>query len=259
MIGLAGSTSRVGNRSSRLGTAVSLIAVIGLAWWQTARDAGRMCGMVDGLAKAGRAMPFDSSPASFAGMWTVMMAAMMLPAIVPAAVASRSSTGAALASGYLAVWIATGIVAFGALTALNGIGHPDALLDRAGGALVALAGAYQFSGRKRRLLERYGEASQIASDRGAFGVGLSHGLRCVGASWALMAVLLVVGVMNVAWMAVIGAICFGEKVSTHRTALATAVGLALVALGLVVLAEPRTLDVISVAGAQCSLGSTLVR
>jgi hypothetical protein len=44
---------------------------------------------------------------------------------------------------------------------------------------------------------------------------------------------------------VIGAICFGEKVSTHRAALTTAVGLALVAVGLVVLAEPRTLDAIA--------------
>jgi predicted metal-binding membrane protein len=122
------------------------------------------------------------------------------------------------------------------------------LLDRAGGALVALAGAYQFSGWKRRLLERYSERGQIAGDRAAFGVGLSHGLRCLGASWALMAVLLVVGVMNVAWMAVIGAICFGEKVSTQRAALATAVGVALVALGLVVLAEPRTLDAIAGSG-----------
>ena len=60
-----------------------------------------------------------------------------------------------------------------------------------------------------------------------------------------MAVLLVVGVMNVAWMAVIGAICLGEKVLTHRAALATTVGVALVAWGLVVLVEPRMLDMIA--------------
>jgi predicted metal-binding membrane protein len=250
VIAQTGLTPRAAKRASRLVTAALLITVVGLAWWQTAEDAGRMCCMLDGLAKAGRAMPFDSSPTSFAGTWTVMMAAMMLPGIVLAAVASRDderpywSTGATLASGYLAVWIATGVVAFGVLIALNEVGHPYALLGRTGGALVALAGAYQFSGWKRRLLERYGEPSQIASDRGAFGAGLSHGLRCLGASWALMAVLLVVGLMNVAWMAVIGAICFGEKVSTQRAALATAVGLALVALGLVIVVEPRTLDVI---------------
>ena len=85
--------------------------------------------MLDGLAKAGRAMPFDSSPAGFAGMWTAMMAAMMLPGIVPAAVASgdderpHSSTVAALASGYLVVWIAAGVVAFGSLIALNSVGE----------------------------------------------------------------------------------------------------------------------------------------
>jgi predicted metal-binding membrane protein len=246
VIAQAGSTPPVANR---LVIAVVLVTVISVAWWQTSQDAGRMGDMLDGLAKAGRAMPFDSSPAGFAGMWTVMMAAMMLPGIVPAAVASRSSTGAAVTLGYLAVWIAAGVVAFGVLAALNGVGQPNAVLDRTGGAMVVLAGAYQFSGWKRRLLERYGASGRITSGSGvfggAFGVGLSHGLRCVGASWALMAVLLVVGVMNVAWMAAIGAICFGEKVSTHRAALATGVGLVLVALGLVVLAEPRVLDVIA--------------
>jgi predicted metal-binding membrane protein len=246
------STPRVANR---LVIAVVLVTVIGVAWWQTAQDAGRMGDMLDGLAKAGRAMPFDSRPATFAGRWTVMMAAMMLPGVVPAAVASRaderphSSTVAALASGYIVVWIAAGVVAFGSLIALNSVGEPGGWPARAGGALVVFAGAYQFSGWKRRLLERNRERGQITSGSGvfggAFGVGLSHGLRCVGASWALMAVLLVVGVMNVAWMAVIGAICFGEKVSTHRAALATGVGLALVALGLVVLAEPRMLGVIA--------------
>lgn len=234
---------------NRLVGAAVLITVVALAWWQTAQDAGRMGDMLDGLAKAGRAMPFDSSPASFAARWAVMMAAMMVPGIVPAAVASRddawpySSTG--LVSGYLVVWIATGVVAFGALIALNSVATPSAWLGRGGGAMVVLAGGYQFSGRKRRLLQRYGEPDQITSGRGAFGAGLSHGLRCVGASWALMAVLLVVGVMNVAWMAVIGAICLGEKVLTHRAVLATAVGLVLVALGLVLLAEPRLLGVVA--------------
>jgi predicted metal-binding membrane protein len=242
MIASTGLMPRVAN----LVSAVVLTTVIGLAWWQTAQDAARMGDMLDGLAKAGRAMPFDGGPIGFAAAWTVMMAAMMLPGIVPAAVASRDdarpSDVAALVSGYLVVWVATGVIAFGVLIALNSVGAPSAWLDRAGGALVAFAGVYQFSGWKRRLLAWYGEPRQIT---GAFGAGLSHGLRCVGASWALMAVLLVVGVMNVAWMAVIGAICLGEKVLAHRSVLATAVGLALIAVGLVILVEPRTLDVIA--------------
>jgi predicted metal-binding membrane protein len=246
MIASTGSMPRAAN----LVSAVGLTTVIGLAWWQTAQDAGRMGDMLDGLAKAGRAMPFDSSPTGFAVMWTVMMAAMMLPGIVPVALASRDgsrpSAGAAVASGYLLVWVATGVVAFGALIALDSVGAPSAWLARAGGALVAFAGVYQFSGWKRRLLQWYGEPRQIARGRGVFGLGLAHGLRCVGASWALMAVLIVVGVMNVAWMALVGAICLGEKVLTHRSVLTTSVGLALTAMGLVVLVEPRMLDVIAV-------------
>jgi predicted metal-binding membrane protein len=253
MIASTGLMPRVAN----LVSAVVLITVIGLAWWQTAQDAGRMGDMLDGLAKAGRAMPFDGGPIGFAAAWTVMMAAMMLPGIVPAAAASRDdarpSDVAALVSGYLVVWVATGVIAFGALLALNSVGAPSAWLDRAGGALVAFAGMYQFSGWKRRLLAWYAEPRQVTGGRGVFGgvfgAGMSHGLRCVGASWALMAVLLVVGLMNVAWMAVIGAICLGEKALAYRSVLATAVGLALIALGLVILIEPRTLDVI--AGCSC--------
>lgn len=224
-------------------TVGALITAFAVAWWLTARVAGQMCCMLDGLAKAGRAMPFDGHPIGFAGTWTVMMAAMMLPGIIPAVVASRSSNRVLVAAGYLGVWIATGVVAFGALVALNSVGEPGAWLDRAGGVLVVFAGAYQFSGWKRRILQWYD--GHITSERGAFGIGLAHGLRCLGASWALMAVLLVVGVMNIAWMAVIGAICLGEKVLSHRAALATTVGVSLVALGLVILVDPRMLGVIA--------------
>ena len=229
-------------------TAGALLTVGVVAWWLTARVAGQMCCMLDGLAKAGRAMPFDGHPIGFAGVWTVMMAAMMLPGIIPAVVASRSSNGVVVAAGYLAVWIATGAAAFGALIALNSVGEPGAWLDRGGGALVVFAGAYQFSGWKRGILQWYDRGDHITSGKGAFEIGLAHGLRCLGASWALMAVLLVVGVMNIAWMAVIAAICLGEKVLSHRAALATTVGVSLAAMGLVIMADPRMLGVIAGVG-----------
>jgi predicted metal-binding membrane protein len=58
----------------------------------------------------------------------------------------------------------------------------------------------------------------------------------------------VVGMMNLAWMAVIGVICLAEKTFARRAALATGVGLALVALGFVILIDPRSLDVIAQIG-----------
>jgi predicted metal-binding membrane protein len=238
-------------RSSRVVTAASLMAVAGGAWWWTIEDAGEMSGMTDGFVKVGRAMPWDISPVGFAGTWTVMMAAMMLPGVIPVVAALRGPefpfplTGAVWASAYLGVWVSTGPIALAALVALNEVGQPSPWLHRAGGTLIVLAGMYQFTGWKRRLLRRNGDYDQILSARGVFGAGLSHGLRCVSASWLLMSVLLVVGVMNVAWMAALSAIWLGEKASTRRTALATMVGVVLVAFGLVVLVEPGKLDVIA--------------
>ena len=237
-----------------------LVVIVVLAWWQTVSDARRMSCMVGGLAQAGRAMQFDSSPARFVGTWTVMMAAMMLPGIIPVVAPEwvrHPSSGAAkafgpafgpafgLAFGYLAAWVPAAIPAFAVLTALNEVAQTRAGLDRVGGVAIALAGAYQFSGWKRRLLQSFGSRDEAPSTAAGLREGLSHGLRCVGCSWALMSVLLIVGVMNLAWMAVIGAICFGEKVLSRRVALATAIGLALVGLGLVIVAQPHEIHAIA--------------
>jgi predicted metal-binding membrane protein len=243
----AGSVSRRTNRSTVFNAAL-LFAVVGLAWWQTVINARRMSSMLDGIAKAGSVMPFDTSPIRFTGMWTAMMAAMMLPVIIPVAAArgdqKRPLSSAAIGAGYLAVWIPTAVIAFVALTALNEVSRPNAWLGRIGGVAVVLAGAYEFTGYKLRLLEQRCSCDQNTGAAGAFAIGLSQGVRCLGCSWALMSVLLVVGVMNLAWMAAISAISFGEKTWTCRAALRSGVGLALIAFGLVVVVNPQTLAVL---------------
>jgi predicted metal-binding membrane protein len=226
-------------------TAAVLFAAVVLAWWRTAADAALMPCMVDGIARPGHVMPFDVGPARFVGMWTVMIAAMMLPGMIPAVAAWRPLAGVAAASGYLAVWTLTAPIAFAALIALNEIDRPNAWLNRIGGAVIAFAGVYQFAGWKRRHLERYGNPDQTRSAAAPFVMGLSHGVHCLGSSWVLMSVLLVVGVMNLPWMVAIGAICVGEKTLSRRVALTTTVGLVFVALGLAILIHPQTLDVIA--------------
>jgi predicted metal-binding membrane protein len=249
VIAHAGSTPVMTKRTVFIATL--LVAVAGGAWWWTIEDAREMSGMIDGFVKVGRAMPWHISPVGFAGTWTVMMTAMMLPGVIPVVTALRGGelpfrlTGAVWASAYIGVWGSTGAIAFGALAALNEVGQPSPLLQRAGGTLIVLAGMYQFTGWKRRLLRRNGDYDQILSARSVFGAGLSYGVRCLSASWVLMAVLLVVGLMNVGWMATLSAICVGEQASSRRTALATVVGVMLVALGLVVLVEPGELGVIA--------------
>ncbi len=226
-----------------------LLGIVALGWWRTLADAARMSPMLDGLVGAGRAMPFDTSPARFAATWTAMMAAMMLPGFVVAIATGRKHWlphplhSGAMALAYLFVWMSTATIAFGALTALNVVSHPVAWLDRIGGAIVAVAGAYQLTGYKRRFLTDHRSHNQTLSAAVAF--GLSEGLRCLGSSWALMSVLLVVGVMNPSWMGAIGAICLGEKVLPRRVAVATGVGLVLIGMGVVVVIHPQVLHLMA--------------
>jgi predicted metal-binding membrane protein len=177
------------------------------------------------------------------------MAAMMLPGIIPL-IARRGHmhllAGAATASGYLAVWLPPAAIAFAVLTltALNQVSQPNPWLNRIGGVAVALAGAYQFSGYKRRLSEIHCGSGQPDAAN-AFGAGVAHGVRCVGSSWALMSVQLVVGLMNVSWMGAISAVCVGEKTVTQRRVFSSGVGVVLIALGVVIILSPRTLTTLS--------------
>ena len=59
---------------------------------------------------------------------------------------------------------------------------------------------------------------------GALLMGLRHGLICVGCCWALMAVMYVVGVMNVLWMALLGLLMLGEKAWRHGAVLCNVCG-----------------------------------
>jgi predicted metal-binding membrane protein len=43
-------------------------------------------------------------------------------------------------------------------------------------------------------------------------MGLHHGLYCVGCCWVLMALLFVVGVMNLLWIALLAAFVLLEKI-----------------------------------------------
>ena len=131
--------------------------------------------------------------------------------------ARPAASGIALARGYLAVWTAAGIIPFAAPTALSRVSQPGSWRGYAGGAILVRAGPYQFSGVKRRLLAACDPATAARPRRaglaGAVRTELTHDLRCLGSSGALMAVLPVTGIMNLSWMAAIGAACTAEKIT----------------------------------------------
>src|SRR6202011_1767223 len=96
---------------SRLALAMLLFVLAALAWWSTA---DRMAGMDAGPGTDLGALGW------FVGVWVVMMAAMMFPAVTPtvalyAQMTRRRGLDRPLlfASGYLFVWGVAGLAAYG--------------------------------------------------------------------------------------------------------------------------------------------------
>jgi predicted metal-binding membrane protein len=202
--------------------------------------------------------------AVFLAMWTVMMAAMMLPTVAPMVLAhlavQRNRGGGVLptlafVAGYLAVWSASGVAPYWAYLGVSRLadeaGQSQWLPVVAGGILV-FAGVYQFTGWKQICLDKCQSpfAFIVTHDfeggaRSGLRAGIWHGVYCLGCCWALMVVLLVVGVMNLAWMVGLFLIFLAEKSWRHGLVLARVAGAALVVLGVMVIIEPRILRAIS--------------
>lgn len=184
--------------------------------------------------------------------WVVMMVAMMFPSVVPVVLAHASVTRSrgggslptvAFVAGYLVVWTAAGLVPLTVIQVLSSsLAAPvGGWLPRITGVVILLAGIYQLSPLKNVCLKscRSPLGFVLTHDFGggaasAAKAGLSHGLYCLGCCWALMAVLAVLGLMNVAWMAAFAVVFFLEKNWRSGVALSQAVGLACVAGGLFV-------------------------
>ena len=67
--------------------------------------------------------------------------------------------------------------------------------------------------------------------RGAFVMGLRHGLYCVGCCWLVMALLFVGGVMNLVWIALLAVVVLAEKALPYGQWVGRVLGIAAVAWG----------------------------
>jgi predicted metal-binding membrane protein len=181
------------------------------------------------------ALPWGESlvpAAAYAGGWVLMLAAMMLPTTLPVLAvlermtmrrADRRRLMALAVAGYLAAWGGFGVAAhladLGLLAAVRQSAWATFNGWAIGAAVLALAGAFQFSALKRRCLERcrtpVGHVMRhwrgVSPAREAWGLGLAHGVFCVGCCWALMLIMFVVGTGNVGWMLLIGLVMAAEK------------------------------------------------
>ena len=182
-----------------LAAAATLVVAAG-AWAFTIDQTGAMGGMDMGLG------PWQS----FAVAWVVMMAAMMLPSALPLIFEfARRSEGrrawpvatAVLAFAYLAVWLAFGLVCYGAYVALGMPWQHQAWA--AGGALV-LAGVYGLTPLKRASQARCRELCALHEPlpfnlmRSAVIAGVRYGLSCAGCSAGLMIAMVLIGMSNLA-------------------------------------------------------------
>jgi predicted metal-binding membrane protein len=181
----------------------------------------------------------------FLGAWTLMMAAMMLPAVSPVAslyVRSFDRRGgrrlAEFALGYLLVWAAIGLPAFAVAIAVDSLAMavPGALRWAVIGVLVAVA-VYQLTPLKRLCLEHCrSPLSQLLHYAGYQGtlrdlrVGAHHGLYCAGCCWPLFVLLVAVGTMNLVVMLALTGVIAAEKLLPHGLAISRAAAAAAVLL-----------------------------
>lgn len=188
-------------------------------------------------------------------MWVVMMVGMMLPSATPmillyARVGRQSrkegkpfaATGF-FAGGYLLAWVGFALAATLGQWLMEGTLLSPALASASrifSGAVLIVAGLYQWTPLKDAclsqcqtpivFLQRHGGFRRDPA--GAVGLGLRHGLYCIGCCWALMTLLFVGGIMNVLWIAAIAIFVLAEKVFFPGRLLSRIAGTLLIAAGL---------------------------
>ena len=150
--------------------------------------------------------------------------------------------------GYVAVWTVYGLAAYGLFRALRAADPGFLAWDRQGplvaGIAVVAAGVYQLTPLKHACLRHCRTPLHFVmhrwreGDAGALAMGLEHGAWCLGCCVGLMLVLFAVGVMSLAWMALLGAVIFAEKVLPLGARLAGLVALGLIALGVWIAIAP---------------------
>ena len=191
-------------------------------------------------------------------MWVMMAVAMMLPTAAPilksyANIQSQEGKKTSafsiflLTLGYLTIWVGFGLVAtlvqwgLTEIQTMSPVMAPASMIFSA--SILLLAGIYQFTPAKQACLircqlpfpyfSRRTKQSFFRSFTGSYVMGLEQGFFCLGCTWAIMAVMFAVGVMNVIWMAILGFLMGIEKVIPNPW-VTRGIGLFLILWGLLV-------------------------
>ncbi len=198
----------------------------------------------------------------FTSVWTVGMAAMMFPAIVPMVMLystlvnsggqAQVSVGAPakVHSGkvmlfvgcYLVVWSLTGIALLLGWSQMMQALPLGQSMNYVFAAVLIIAGVYQFTPLKTKCLGYCESPMSFFMRRwkggtaGAVRMGLFHGLYCLGCCWPYFLLMVALGWMNLFWMALFAAMIFGEKIWSKGIWVARAAGVGFIIAGIMVAA-----------------------
>lgn len=194
----------------------------------------------------------------FARMWLVMVLAMMLPVLLPMAL-RRTETVAGPAPlvasvrfvlADLAVWTAAGLPAYALLVAFQAwVPQPGPDAVRVAAALVLVAGAYGFTRLKARARQECcAGATGVpaccvppAGRGGDWAAGAVHGVQSLACCGPLMLALLMLGTMNLAWMAILTLVMLLERWRPWGVWVSHAASAALLVTGAALLVYPAHL------------------
>ncbi|WP_245243305.1 DUF2182 domain-containing protein [Pararhodobacter sp. SW119] len=229
--------------------------VFGVGMEMTALEMTRMAG------SSGAAMDMGETPewgpahaVMLVLMWWIMMIAMMTPSAAPTLLlfaalrrcsSQRANAGAQsiwFLAGYLLVWALFSVAATALQLGFQAVGMISAAMmtvssAHAAGAVLLLAGAYQFSPLKAACLRHCRSPAQFLTEHrrpgytGALVMGAHHGAFCLGCCWALMALLFVGGVMNLYWILGVALLVAIEKTAPFGVQTGRIIGVGLASFG----------------------------
>jgi predicted metal-binding membrane protein len=190
--------------------------------------------------------------------WVVMLVAMMLPTSLPLIGmfhrmtrqrSDRAQLVCLVLAGYLLIWTLFGVAAVlgdGVLhTAVERSAWLGAHAWLIGAGIFVVAGLYQFTPLKYYCLDKCRSPLsflmlhwQGRRDRyHAVWLGVHHGLFCRGCCWSLMLLMFAVGMGNLGWMLLLGAVMAIEKNLPWGRRFSAPVGIVLLCGGLAVVLE----------------------
>ena len=201
-------------------------------------------------------MPMDTAWSLAEGggdwlMWAVMMMAMMLPSALPMMAAhgrlanlrdpQTPDANLWFLLAYLLVWTLFSLAALGLQWGFQQADILSHMLKLetsvVSGGIVLVAGLFQLTPRKAACLQKCRTPADYLAKHwhpgrmGAARMGLEHGLHCVACCWALMMLLFVGGVMDLATIAALTAVVALEKLAPKGHLIAKLAGVALLVWG----------------------------